>query len=194
MTRFVGVVLAGGQGRRMGRTKGDLEVGGQGLARRAVSVLWPFCGTVLVSVGPGGVNPVPGCACVEDGPPAGRGPLAGLAAAFGASGSADLLVLACDYPQVDQALIRRLVTYAAEDTDDLILLTDRQGRDHPLVAIWSRRTEPVVRGALERGAFKVRGVLPDVRARRLRPEELPGIDLDRALLNLNWPADLERIG
>ena len=179
----------------MGRTKGDLEVGGgQGLAQRAVSVLWPFCGTVLVSVGPGGANPAPGSSSVEDEPPEGRGPLAGIAAAFGVSGSADLLVLACDYPQVDQTLIRRLVTFAAEDSDDLILLTDRQGRDHPLVAIWRRSTETVVRGALERGAYKVRGLLPDLRARRLRPEELPGIDLDRALLNLNWPADLERIG
>ena len=80
MKSCVGVVLAGGQGRRLGRTKGDLEVDGASLADRAASVLWPFCSTVLISTGDHPQNPAPRFTEVRDQPPAGRGPLAGIAA------------------------------------------------------------------------------------------------------------------
>jgi len=193
MQRPVGLVLAGGAGRRLGRPKGNLVVAGTTFAQRAASALWPYCSTVLVSVTPGGRNPVPECAAVEDAPPAGRGPLAGLDAAFCATATADLLVLACDYPRIDAALVRRLVTFAADDEDDVVLLTDAGGRDHPLVAIWKRRTHAVIRDALERSAYKVRSLLPDLAVRRLGPEAFPGVDLDAALFNVNWPADLERL-
>ena len=175
----------------MGRTKHDLNLGGRNLAQRAASTLWPFCSATLISIASGAENPVPDCSAVEDQPPPGRGPLAGIDAAFRASGQADLLVLACDYPHINHEVIRRMVTFAAEDEDDIILLTDDRGRDHPLVATWKRRTAPLVGDALERGIYRVRSLLPDLVVRRLGPGEFPGVDLTRALVNLNWPADLE---
>ena len=193
MSQCVGVVLAGGLGQRMGRTKGDLVFDGRTLAQRAATTLWPFCGSVLISVAHAAANPAPGHPAVEDAPPAGRGPLAGLVAAFDASGGADLLVLACDYPQVEPALLRKLLSFATED-HDVTLMTDAGGRDHPLVGLWRRRTEGRVRQALESGMFKVRALLGEFEVRRLGPADFPGIDLDRALHNLNWPSDLEAAG
>ena len=192
MSQRVGVVLAGGHGRRMGRPKGELEIGGKNLAERAAVALWPFCGSVVISFAAGGQNPAPQYHGVEDAAPPGRGPLAGIHAAFTASGDADLLVLACDYPRVDNRLFKRLLELASDD-DDLVLVTDPKGRDHPLVSLWRRRTEPQVREALELGHLKVRSLLADFDVRRLGPADFQELDLSRAMLNLNWPSDLEQL-
>jgi molybdopterin-guanine dinucleotide biosynthesis protein A len=192
MPQRVGLVLAGGAGRRMGRTKGDLALQGKTLAERAGSTLWPVCGSVLVSVGVGMSNPARGYPSLVDPPPAGRGPLVGIDGAFEATGDADLLVLACDYPYVTTELLRELVGQAAEE-DDLVMLTDFAGRDHPLVGLWRRSAAPVVRSAVDEKRHKVRGLLMDLTVRRLGPGQLAGWDLDRALLNLNSTEDLRAL-
>jgi molybdopterin-guanine dinucleotide biosynthesis protein A len=191
MAQILGVVLAGGEGRRMGRPKGSLEWKGRPLAVRAAMALRPICGSVLVSVAPGAVNPAPAFAFVEDARPAGRGPLSGIAAAFAASGRADLLVLACDYPEVETPLLKALVQ-AAEPEDDLVFPVDAAGRDHPLVAYWRRSAERAVGEALVARHFKVLSLLPDLRVRRVPADALGIEDSRRVLRNLNWPEDLAR--
>jgi molybdopterin-guanine dinucleotide biosynthesis protein A len=192
MAQAIGVVLAGGRSRRLGRSKGAMQFRGKSLAERAAAALWPSCGSVLISVGSGAANPAPAFSSVEDEREEGRGPLEGIHAAFRATGDADLLVLACDYPLVDAELMR-LIRDAAAEEDDMVIVTDSSGRDHPLVALWRRSLEPVVAGALERGAYRVRSLLADCSVRRLRPRDMPGFDIDGLLVNVNRPADLEEL-
>ena len=187
----IGLVLAGGVGRRLGRTKGDLRVGGRPLALRAAAALIPVCRGVLVSVGAGAENPAPGYPAIEDEPPAGRGPLAGIAAAFAVSEEADLLVLACDYPRVMPTLLRRLLE-RADPGVELVLVRDSEGRDHPLVTLWRRGIEQRVRDALQRETFRVGDLVGASSVQRLGPDVFPGIDLKRELTNLNRAADLDR--
>ena len=193
MAQRVGLVLAGGRGERLGRSKGDLSYDGKTLAERASALLWPICGSVLISLSEGVENPAPNYPPLVDPPPSGRGPLAGIDAAFEATGDADLLVLACDYPFVTQALLRRLVSHAMGE-DDIVMMTDFAGRDHPLVALWCRCAAAAVHEAVAADRLKVRGMLPDLGVRRLGPAEFQGIDLDRELFNLNRPEDLSAIG
>lgn len=192
MPQRVGLVLAGGRGRRLGRPKGPIELDGVTLAARAAAALWPSCGSVLISVGDPHDDPAPAYPRVVDPPPAGRGPLAGIDAAFAATGEADLLVLACDYPFVTRELLERLAATPV-DTQNLIMLTDAAGRDHPLVALWRRDAAPIVRAALVAERLKVRALLADLAVLRLSSADLPGVDLDRALLNVNDPEQLERL-
>lgn len=174
----------------MGRTKGDLPADGcRSLAERAALALAPVCAGVVISVRPGAANPAPGYPAVEDRLPAGRGPLAGIHAAFEAVSGADLLVLACDYPRVDTELVVRLVERARAE-DDLVIFTDGGGRDHPLVGLWRARTAERIGCALERGQFQVRQVIATWSIRRLGREEFTALELDRWLVNLNEPADL----
>lgn len=188
MSEAVGVVLAGGAGRRMGRTKGDIPWEGGTLALRAASALARHCRRVVISVAPGASNPAPGFEAVEDEPPAGRGPLGGLASAFARGGGADLLVLACDYPWAGPELLGVLVV-AARPQDQIVFPVDAEGRDHPLVALWRGETETVVREALVRGELSVRGVLGASRVRRIGAQAAPELDWGRSLSNWNTPND-----
>jgi molybdopterin-guanine dinucleotide biosynthesis protein A len=193
MSQRVGLVLAGGRSQRLGRAKGELQYQGQSLAERAAHALWPLSASVLISIGHGADNPAPGFSTIEDEPPSGRGPLAGIDAGFRATGDADLLVLACDYPLVESGLMRCIAEAQAPE-DDIVIISDCGGRDHPLVALWRRRTAAIVADALERGHLKVRALLAEFAVRRIGPEQFPGVDLDRLLFNLNWPGELEAIG
>jgi len=185
----IGVVLAGGEGRRFGEPKGDVVLGDSTLAERAARALKPLCGGVIVSIAKGGTNPAPGYPTVEDQGPR-RGPLGGIAAAFASTGQADLLVLACDYPAVGTSFLRSLVL-AAEGPGDLIFPVDAAGRDHTLVALWRRTAEPVVLAALSEKAFKVQALLPDLEVRRLPAQVFPNFDLKTVLANVNWPEDFD---
>jgi len=190
MTLPIGLVLAGGAGRRMGRSKGDLALDGCSLAVRAARTLETICGGVLISVRPGGDNPAPGFAAVPDSPPPGRGPLAGIDAAFRATDGGDLLVLACDYPRIDTEMMRRLLDRRSTRAD-LIHVAGADGRGHPLVGLWSRGVAAEVGRALEERRFKVRDLVDRVNALRIGPADFPEHDLERCLVNVNAPEDLE---
>jgi len=189
MAQTIGVVLAGGEGRRFGGGKAEAQLGGATLAERAARALRPLCGSVVISIAKGGANPAPGHATIEDVTPR-TGPLGGIAAAFAATGKADLLVLACDYPAVGTSFLRALLSEAGEG-DDLVFPVDEGGRDHPLVALWRRASEPVVREALAQRAYKVQSILPDLSVRRLPAMVFPNFDLVRTLANVNWPSEFE---
>lgn len=192
MAKPVGLVLAGGRGHRIGRPKGDLVVEGQGLASRAAEVLRLVCGRVLISLRSDLSNPAPGFATVEDGLPDGRGPLAGIHAGFEATNDADLLVLACDYPRVGKDLLERLLEQA-DELAELVLVREENGRLHPLVGLWRRGIAAAVAGALASARYKVLAVAEPARTQMLGPADFPGIDLDRALVNLNSRADLDSL-
>ena len=189
MAQTIGVVLAGGEGRRFGEPKGDVVLGGGTLAERAARALKPLCGSVLVSIARGAANPAPGYPAIEDEGPR-RGPLGGLAAVFASTGKADLLVLACDYPAVGTSFLRSLLA-AAEGGGDLVFPVDEAGRDHPLVALWRRAAEDVVNAALGENTLKVQALFPDLTVRRLPVQVFPNFDLRRVLANVNWPEDLD---
>jgi molybdopterin-guanine dinucleotide biosynthesis protein A len=74
-----------------------------------------------------------------------------------------------------------------------VLATDFSGRDHPLVAVWARSCAEPVAAAVRTGRLKVRGLLADLRVRRLGPTELRDYDLERVLCNVNDAEDLERL-
>ena len=189
MAQRIGVVLAGGEGRRFGTPKGEVVLGGSTLADRAARALKPLCGAVIISVAKGAANPARGYATVED-DGGRRGPLGGLAAAFASTGKADLIVLACDYPAVGASFLRALAA-AAEGGDDLVFPVDPAGRDHPLVALWRRSAEPVVQAALREDNFKVQALVPDLNVRRLPAQVFPNFDMRHVLSNVNWPEDLD---
>lgn len=173
----------------MGRTKGDLVLDGKPLAERAARVLKAMCGGVVVSVAAGMQNPAPSFPVVEDPPPAGRGPLAGIAAAFAASGKADLFVLACDYSRVGTLFLSRLAE-RADPRHAVTFPVDAKGRDHPLVGIWRRSAESVILEALSGFHYRVQATLAELDAQRLPAGEFTGFDLEDVLRNLNWPEDV----
>ncbi len=184
----VGVVLAGGASRRMGRDKATLALGGRSLAERAADLLGRCCAEVVVADRGRGL--VAGWPSIADGP--GQGPAAGLLGAAAARPGRELLVLACDLPAVPESLVAALARPADADCT---VPRSRRGLE-PLVG----RYGPAALAALERqvaaGELSVHRLLerPDLAVEILEGARLERHgDPDEMFLNLNSPEDLERL-
>ncbi len=113
MPPLAGLVLAGGQSRRMGQDKANLVYRGSGDPQwmTTAGLLRAFCSPVWISIRRGQelVGTVPeGMAMVEDGPES-MGPLSGMLAAASRLPGHAWLVVACDLPLVTVEVLGQLV-------------------------------------------------------------------------------------
>jgi len=195
----VGVVLAGGASRRMGRDKAALAVDGETLAARAARRLLGVCARVAIADGGRGL--VPGLPCLPDAPA--PGPAAGILGAARAWPGHPLLVLACDLPRVSEALLRELMRRlpAAEAAEagatadpDWVVPRWERGLE-PLCALYRPAALAALAAAVERGIAAPHRL---AEAAGLRVRFLEGERLRRCgepaelFLNLNTARDLER--
>jgi molybdopterin-guanine dinucleotide biosynthesis protein A len=108
-----GVLLTGGSSRRMGFDKAALVVDGETLAARGARVLRAVFGEACVEVGPG----ASGLPSTLEEPP-GAGPLAALVAGAGALAARGhegaVVLLGCDLPFADAALVQLLARWPGE--------------------------------------------------------------------------------
>lgn len=183
----VGVVLAGGSSRRMGRDKALLEAGGESLPARAARRLAGVCAEVAVADGGRGL--LPGLPSLPEGP--GRGPAAGILGAAAAYPGRRLLVLACDLPRVPEGLLAALSSF---DGCDGVFPRWREGVE-PLCALYGPAALAAVARRAARGLFALHHLAEeqDLAVRILEGEELARFgDPREVFLNLNAPEDWER--
>ena len=133
------VILAGGEGRRIGGDKALRLFAGRTLLDHALDRARAWSRHVAVAVRDpaqtGGAGGVGGAAILVD--QGGAGPLEGLRSALEyaeALGLAGVLVVACDIPLAPEDLMGRLV--AALGPDTLAAVACSGGRLHPTAGLW----------------------------------------------------------
>jgi molybdopterin-guanine dinucleotide biosynthesis protein A len=102
--RCSGIVLAGGQSRRMGRDKALLEYGGSTLLQHQVETLAQVCDHVVVS------GDYPDYDCLHDSRPS-MGPLSGMHSAARQFSTSSLLFLPVDMPAMTPLELRKLMAF-----------------------------------------------------------------------------------
>lgn len=112
------VILAGGEGRRMGGADKGLELfHGKPLAQRAAQRIAPFVGSVSLNANRNvAAYTALGYTVFSDDLPAHEGPLGGVLAALRACRAPYLLVLPCDVPNFPLDLVVRLAAALKEAT------------------------------------------------------------------------------
>lgn len=188
-----GVVLCGGESRRMGQSKAWLPFGPERMLQRVVRLTGDAAGPIVVVAAPGqNLPPLDDAITVVRDPVAGRGPLQGLAAGLAAlpESVAVAYVTSTDAPFLQPSWIRRLHELLGSH-DIAIPYVD--GRHHPLAAVYSRGT--VLAAAAEllhEGQFRLMLLTERTRTRVVGPGELRGVDpIFQTLRNLNTPADYQ---
>ena len=129
---ILGAVLAGGESRRFGSDKAHALLEGQPLIAHVLTALRPSTEAVIVCG-----REWPDEMCVPDRPAPGLGPLGNIAAALTyaqAHGFARVLVLPCDTPRIDPAMLATLV---AADAAAVL-------RDCPVISIWPASLAPLL--------------------------------------------------
>lgn len=167
---LLGAILAGGQARRFGSDKAQALYEGARLIDRVAAALAAQCNAVVVCG-----REEPGFACIADWPEAGLGPLGGLAAALRhaeAGGLTHVLSAGVDVPDLPFDLA---VTLAGEGA----AIVESQ----PVVGLWPVSDLPALAAFLEGGGRSLYRFADAIIARQ--------IDLPAALMNVNYPEDLD---
>lgn len=182
------VILAGGEGRRMGGRKPERLLAGRPLIVHAAERAAMWGAPVAVALRREEQWPLrgPDVRLVLD-DPAMEGPLAGLSAALAWAASLGrdrVLVTACDTPFLPLDLARRLEEGLRPDAGAAVAATP--GRLHPACALWRVESLALVRAEAAEGRRALRGVAARAGAAII---EWPAEEED-AFVNINTPEDL----
>lgn len=184
-------ILAGGQARRFGGLdKSRLVVGGRTIIVRQLDILQQVAGEVFV-VGPTDGRFADLGVTVHADVRAGCGALGGLHTALEVARADRVIVVACDLPFLEVAVMARLVDLVAGH--DASWVRGPRGPE-PLVACYDRRVRGLVAEQLARGERRVADLERVFRIAWLDEAELMRLGSGRQMLaNLNTPDDYARV-
>jgi len=130
-----GIILAGGESRRMGRDKAFVEIDGETLAARTARIVAGICDVVVVVGAPGrALPPLPSGIVEAFDDERFQGPLAGITAGLAAlptDVAGHVLVVPVDMPRLSDEPLRALLVSAVEGRAAAL---EREGRIEPLPA------------------------------------------------------------
>ncbi len=196
MYSAAGIILAGGQSRRMGRDKALLPLPGAPstpfVAHLAALLSELCCEVVLVTRDASQTLTYvpylsPSVRLVSDQVPA-VGPLMGLASGLRAIQSSHALVTAVDMPFLQPALVTFLLS---QPLDDHLLVPLVNDIPQVLLSVYPRSILPLVEARLLEGRRDPRSLLELARVRSIEEALLRAVDPDlRSFLNINTPGEL----
>ncbi|MDH3273910.1 MAG: NTP transferase domain-containing protein [Gammaproteobacteria bacterium] len=180
-----GLVLAGGESRRMGRDKALLVRDGQSQLAHIAALLKGITERVFVSSRQD----------QQDDPERSRfenivdryegiGPIAGILSAMDAHPNADWLVVACDLPNIDEVTLSFLIANAKQEQPFTAFKSNHDGLPEPLCALYRCGSDAIIRRFVEDGIVCPRKIL--MRSDALLLEQPNPVALD----NINTPDDL----
>ncbi|MDQ6987202.1 MAG: molybdenum cofactor guanylyltransferase, partial [Mariprofundaceae bacterium] len=176
----------GGESRRMGRDKADIELHGKTLLQHAGDALAPLFSEVLVSVH------APRCELklpqvVDDF--AGRGPMVGIASALSVIQTDWLFVVGCDMPYLSAPLLRHM---AGMRQGHAAVVAEIGGHLQPMPAFYAKETcLPAMQTALEQSRRSLMRLIPSLHTAILHEHDLRPFDRDlRSFTDFDTPEDL----
>ena len=187
---ITGVILAGGESRRMGSNKSLLPLSGARFidqVYRRMDRL--FNEVIIVTNTPDLYKEIP-CRKVPDIYYA-QGALAGLHSGLTHARSEKIFVVACDMPFISPEVVKEICTHA--DHGDLVIPFSSNGHE-PLHAVYSKSCLPAIEQVLDAGLKRIIGFfdkvkqveLPISKIRQHDPEE-------KSFRNINTPEDYFRL-
>ncbi len=187
---IAGVILAGGTSSRFGSNKALADYQGEPLITRAATILASLFDELLLVTNTPEVYRFLGWPMVGD-LYRNAGPLAGLHAALATITAERAMVVACDMPNLDAALIRFLCDQGTEW--DVVLPRLANGRE-PVHAVYSKRCLPVIERHLAMEQRKLWRLFADLKVREVGEEELLAVVPDLSPFhNINRPEDLAAV-
>ncbi|MEK7850719.1 MAG: molybdenum cofactor guanylyltransferase [Deltaproteobacteria bacterium] len=181
-----GVILAGGKSSRMGKNKALLEIGGERIIDKTVSLFKSlFKEVILVTNTPeeyAGLD----VKVVTDIFP-GKGSLGGIYTGLTYASCDYSFIVSCDMPFLKRELIEYLINI--KDGFDVVVPKLRSGYE-PLHAVYSRECLKPIEALIKRDDLRIIGFYPKVRVKEVSEDELaPFISEPFPFININTPED-----
>ena len=183
-----GVILAGGENRRMPVPKAFIKVKGKKIIERSLSIMKSLFREVFIVTDRPADYVHLGVPMLGDAYDI-RGPMTGILTSLICSSNSWIFAIACDMPFINEELIR----YGASQRDGYEAVTPLlDGMTEPLFSFYSRRLIPGMEKSLLSGDTGLKDFLNTKRVKYLREKEIRKIDPETSsFINFNTPEDLE---
>ncbi len=193
MSTVSGIVLAGGESRRLGRDKALEVIDGQHLIERVIDRMRKVCNDVLVVVAnaaryPALTIPTDIQTVIDKYP--GKGSLGGIYSGLMSTTMEYGLVVACDMPFLNLALLEKIIDMGITSDICVPVLSDRPEPTH---ALYSKNCLPHMRHQLDIDDLKITNFFSKVTVNYIDEEIVKTIDPDLlSFFNINYQSDLDR--
>ena len=169
------IVMAGGQSTRMGQDKSMLLIDGKPMIEHVCDQVRDKFEEILISANDPQKYAFLKAKVVQD-KATGQGPLMGIESALSASANELNFVIACDMPEIELSLVRRMLKEAA-GYDAVVLRAG--GQIEPLFAVYRKNLAATAASLLESGERRLRALFDHCRTKY--------VDIDDAdrMRNLN---------
>lgn len=192
MTNLTLAIMAGGKSSRMGTDKSFVQLLGKPMIEHLLEKVADLgqIETILITNRPNEYNhlniPMYGDVLPE------KGSLGGIYTAIHHSRNPYTLVIACDMPFVNPALLKHMISLCEGDAFDVIV-PRVEGYPEGLHAIYGKACLDPIRQRLDADKLKVMGFYDDVRVRYLDEPEYQQFDAKGlSFYNVNTPQELEQ--
>jgi molybdopterin-guanine dinucleotide biosynthesis protein A len=195
---LTGVILAGGENRRIPALKGFLSVEGKAIIERSIETLTGILGRTVISTNIPEKYFCFGLPLIGD-IKREKGPIIGILSALAATGEDSVFVVACDMPFVSGKLVRYMVeSFEGQMTGDAhvdAVIPVFEGKTEPLFGVYTRGVMKPIEGMIHNGRKGLIAMLEDLRVNYITDEEVRAMDPKGAsFVNINTMEDYERIG
>ena len=191
LSHITGVLLAGGQSRRMGRDKRNLLISGETLFNHVLHALESVFSEIIIVVGANSsVEHNMTHQVVTDLIPD-KGSAGGLYTGLTYSSTPQVFAAACDMPFLNPAVIRTVCRLSS--STDVTMVKVSKGFQ-PLHSVYSKQCLPVLQRMIHADRLCIQDLLSqgDLKTKILDQEAVRDIDPEfRSFLNVNTPADLD---
>jgi len=183
---MTGIVLSGGESRRMGTNKAVLRLAGLPLIEHVLHALRQVANRIIIVTNDPELYAGYDALVVEDAIDC-RGPLTGIYSGLMHSSEEYNFVAACDMPFLNPKLIAYLSGLSSGYD---IVVPSVGGQVEPLHAIYSKGLIPVIQQHLQNNKRRVQGIFSEARVRYVTAEEIDRFDPEqRSFMNLNTPEE-----
>lgn len=187
-----GIVLCGGESRRMGTSKMWLSFGNECMLQRVVRILLRVVEPLVVVAGPDQDIPIlPTIVEVARDSVSSKGPLQGLATGLAVIRDKveAAYVSSCDVPLLQTAFVQYLISSL---NGEKIVVPVENSFFHPLSAVYRTSVLPEINILLKKGQLRLTRLLEEGQVRAIPVEDLKGVDPDlQSLKNVNNKEDYQ---
>ncbi len=186
---ITGVILAGGQSRRMGFNKAQAEMHGESMLIRMIDKLKEITPIIAVSCGTTSYPNIDWLQIPDEYPQC--GPLGGIYSVMKVSNTSLHLVVSCDIPLVSTSLLEYIAASATQSNALITVPIDENGQPQMMCAVYHKDVLPILKQQLNNHVFKMKSLLDLVSVEYIKITKEHPLYQENTFMNVNSPINLE---
>lgn len=185
---ITGIILAGGESKRMGKDKSKILYNEKPLIEYPVDLFLKFCKEIIISSDNDKYSEYDFLKVADEAER--NGPLSGIYSCLKASKNFFNLVTSCDMP----FLTKELIEYIIDNSDDYdLIMPFHNSHFEPLCAVYSKNLIPVIENLFSKKDYSPLSLIPLVNFKKLTLDESMDFYNKKLFFNINTPEDIENL-